>query len=87
LATNENGDIGLAFCCGGGNYDPQFGVGMLTGADTTLFSITNVTSSAAGGDYITIRPGSSNGASFCAAGFNQTPPNPTNHPQYVVMTP
>jgi hypothetical protein len=87
LATNSFGDVGLAFCWGGGEYDPQFGVGMLTGPDAgRLVSITEGPSSGAGGDYISIRMSFPDVERFAAAGFNVVPPEPKNHPHYVIFT-
>jgi len=60
---------------------------MLTGHDTSLLSITPDPSSAAGGDYISLRMSFPNVNAFCAAGFNQMPPGPKNHPHYVLFRP
>ena len=86
LATNPDGDVGLSFCWGGGQHEPQFGVGMLTGRSQSLISITPGPSVAAGGDYISIRMSFPDVNSFCAAGFNQMPPGPKNHPHYVLFS-
>jgi len=87
LATNSDGEVGLSFCWGGARQDPQFGVGMLTGRDTSLLSITPDPSSGAGGDYISLRMSFPDVNAFCAAGFNQMPPGAKNHPHYVLFRP
>ena len=91
LATNGQGEVGLAFCWGGGEHDPQFGVGVLTWPTTwpitSHISITSGPSSAAGGDYITIRQSFPTVTDFSAAGFTQMPPGPTDHPHFVAFRP
>lgn len=88
LATNAHGDIGLSFCWGGAKAAPQYGVGMLTGRDQSLISVTgDRNSSAAGGDYTTIRVSFPDVYTFCASGFNQILPGPINHPHFVVFDP
>jgi hypothetical protein len=88
LATNAQGDIGLSFCWGGEKNAPQYGVGMLTGRDQRLFSVTaDPNSTAAGGDYTTIRPSFPDVYTFCAAGFNQLLPGPVNHPRFLLFEP
>ena len=87
LATNWVGDIGLSFFWGGGKkWSPQFGVGMLTGPDTNLYSVTSGDTRGSRGDYTTIRPGDS--TELCAAGFIDVPgldkaPQSLDHPRYV----
>jgi hypothetical protein len=91
LATNGRGEVGLAYCGGGEHQDPQFGVGLLTWPavwpSTSLVRLTPVPSTAAGGDYISIRRTFPDEATFCAAGFNQMPPGPApaSHPHYVLF--
>jgi hypothetical protein len=86
LATNWIGHIGLSFFWGGGKWSPQFGVGMLTGPDTNLYSVTSGDTRGSRGDYTTIRPGDS--TELCAAGFIDVPgldkaPQGLDHPRYV----
>lgn len=93
LATSGVGDVGLSFCWGGPEYQPQFGIGVLTWPTTwpitSHWSITPSPSLLAGGDYITIRRCYPLSGSFCSAGFNQAPPAsaPVNQPHYVVFSP
>jgi hypothetical protein len=91
LATNARGDVGLAFCWGGSSSDPQFGVGMLTWPaqwpPTSLISLTSGPSAGAGHHYISIRKWYPGVTQFCAAGFCQPLPGPTNQPHYVFFRP
>jgi hypothetical protein len=100
VATNGRGEVGLSFCWGGGQHDPQFGVGLLTWPahwpTTSLISITSGPSTGAGGDYISIRKWFPGVTQFGAAGFNvpppiprfdKPPPGPTNQPHYVLFGP
>jgi hypothetical protein len=87
LATNADGDVGLSFCWGGEKFYPQYGVGMLTGRDQSLVSVSSGISSAAGGDYTSIRMAFPDVSGFCASGFNQIKPGPVNHPRYVLFGP
>ena len=85
LAADDLGDVGLSFCWGGGQYDPQFGVGILTGTDQSLISMTQGRSSGAGGEYVSIRLSFPEVYRFAAAGFNVMPPGPQNRPHYVIF--
>ena len=90
LATNINGDVGLSFCWGGPKSYPQYGVGMLTGSDQRLFSVTaDANTVAAGGDYTSIRMSFPDVNDFCASGFNQIRASPSNvnHPRYLLFGP
>lgn len=89
LATNVTGDVGLSFCWGGPRSSPQYGVGIITGRDQRLFSVTSGDTAAAGGDYTTIRMSFPDVGNFCAAGFNQVRSDPVNvnHPHYVLFGP
>jgi hypothetical protein len=87
LATNVYGDVALAFCWGGGeNWNPQFGVGMLTGPDQTLYSVTPQISNQAGGDYISVRQSFPDMTSFCASCYIGII-GPVYHPYFVKFTP
>ena len=93
LAASSQGSIGLAFCWGGPQYEPQVGIGVLTWPTTwpitSHWSVTPSPTLGAGGDYITIRRSYSPGGAFCAAGFTQAPPDSArvNHPYYIVFSP
>jgi hypothetical protein len=66
-------------------YERNRRLGMLTGRHPSLVSIAPGPSSAAGGDYISIRRSFPDVSALCAAGFNQMPPGPKNHPHYVLF--
>src|SRR5262249_23514871 len=89
LATNARGDVGLSFCWGGAEHDPQFGVGLLTWParwpTRSLLSITPTPSPGDGGDCIRIRKWFPGDTQFGAAGFNQV--GPTHHPHFVFFRP
>lgn len=87
LATSASGDVGLSFCWGGEEWDPQHGVAMLTGPIQVFQATTSGQTEGAGGHYIAIRPLHPSDTQFAAAGFIQTRTTRENHPHYVVFGP
>jgi hypothetical protein len=70
LSTNVWGDVAMAFCWGGGRTQfAHFGVGMLTGNDTTLYNLTPNSGLHAGEDYSNIYRSWPDSTSFCASCF------------------
>jgi hypothetical protein len=87
LATNARGDVGLSFCWGGAQWDPQHGVAMLTGPNQVFQATTGGLTQGAGGHYISIRALHPSDDQFCASGFNQPRPVIETHPHYVIFGP
>jgi hypothetical protein len=86
LATNVDGDVGIALTWGGGGLYPTPAVGFLTGTRSLVGAIPDPTfERGSGGHYLGIRPHFPIGRCFSAAVFDQMPLGVTNRPHYLLF--